>query len=129
MNDFPQQPFSRRERQIMEIVYRLEKATAREIHESLDDAPSYTSVRSHLRAMVDKGYLHYNQEGVRYVYTPVLPKTAAKSSALHNVLQNFFGGSHQALIATLIDEEAKNLSEGDLDEISQLIENAKREGR
>jgi len=72
-----QTTFSRRERQIMDIVYRLENATARDIHEALPDAPSYTSVRTLLRAMLDKGYLDYRQEGVRYVYSAVVPRTIA----------------------------------------------------
>ena len=121
--------FSRRERQIMEILYRTERATAREIHESLPDAPSYTSVRSHLRAMLDKGYVTYAQDGIRYVYAPVVPKDNAKSSALQNVLKNFFGGSHQDLIATLIDAEAKNIDDKELQQISKLIEKARKEGR
>ncbi len=129
MSKDTQTEFSRRERQIMDVIYRFEKATAREIHEAINDAPSYTSIRSHLRAMVDKGYLDYSQEGIRYVYTAVVPKTKAKSSALQNVLTNFFGGSHQDLIATLIDTEAKNLSEHDLDQLSNLIEKAKQEDR
>ncbi|GAB1264761.1 BlaI/MecI/CopY family transcriptional regulator [Aurantivibrio infirmus] len=129
MSKDTQTEFSRRERQIMDVIYRFEKATAREIHEAISDAPSYTSIRSHLRAMVDKGYLDYSQEGIRYVYTAVVPKTKAKSSALQNVLTNFFGGSHQDLIATLIDTEAKNLSEHDLDQLSNLIEKAKQEDR
>jgi len=121
--------FSKRERQIMDIVYRFEKTSAREIHEAIPDAPSYTSIRSHLRAMVDKGYLVYSQEGIRYVYTAVVPKVKARSSALHNVLTNFFGGSHQDLVATLIDNEAKNLSDQDLEKLSTLIEKAKQEDR
>lgn len=121
--------FSHRERQIMEILYRLEQATAREIHAALPDAPSYTAVRSHLRAMIDKGYINYSQDGIRYVYAPVVPKANAKSSALQNVLKNFFGGSHQDLIATLIDAEAKNLDDKELQQISQLIEKARKEGR
>ncbi|GAB1267160.1 BlaI/MecI/CopY family transcriptional regulator [Aurantivibrio infirmus] len=129
MSKDTQTEFSRRERQIMDVIYRFEKATAREIHEAINDAPSYTSIRSHLRAMVDKGYLDYSQEGIRYVYTAVVPKTKAKSSALQNVLTNFFGGSHQDLIATLIDTEAKNLSEHDLDQLSNLTEKAKQEDR
>ncbi len=118
--------FSRRERQIMNILYRLDKATAREIHQTMDDAPSYTSVRSHLRAMVDKAYIRYWQDGIRYLYTPIIPKSNAKTSALKNVLSNFFSGSHQDLVATLISEEAKNLSDEDLQEISDLIEQAKK---
>jgi len=126
----PLQPsFSRRERQIMDILYRLENATAREIHEAMDDPPSYTSVRSHLRAMLEKKYLTYAQHGIRYVYTPKIPKANAKSSALKNVLTNFFSGSHHDLIATLIDAEAKNLTDKDLQDISQLIEQARKEGR
>ena len=125
--DYP--GFSRRERQIMEILYRLEKATAREIHEAMDDAPSYTSVRWHLRAMLDKGYVTYAQDGIRYVYAPMIPKKNAKSSALKNVLTNFFSGSHQDLIATLISAEAKNLSDKDLQDISDLIEQARKEGK
>jgi predicted transcriptional regulator len=125
----PPPGFSRRERQIMEILYRLEKATAREIHQTMADAPSYTSVRSHLRAMLDKGYITHSQDGIRYVYAPKISKSNAKSSALKNLLTNFFGGSHQDLIATLINAEAKNLSDEDLQEISNLIEQARKEGK
>lgn len=129
MNTSEHNGFSRRERQIMEIVYRLGKATARDIHEALPNAPSYTSVRTLLRAMLYKGYLEHHQEGVRYVYSPVVPRTKAGSSALRNVLTNFFAGNPQDLIATLIDEEASNLSDDDLEQITALIENARQEGR
>jgi len=121
--------FSHRERQIMELLYRFERATAREIHEAMDDPPSYTSVRSHLRAMLDKGYVTYSQEGIRYVYAPVVPKDNAKFSALQNVLTNFFSGSHQDLIATLIDAESKNMTDEELQQMAQLIEKARKEGR
>jgi len=113
----------------MEILYRMERATAREIHAALPDAPSYTSVRSHLRAMLEKEYVTYTQDGIRYVYAPVVSKDNAKSSALQNVLKNFFGGSHQDLIATLIDAEAKNIDDKELQQISKLIAKARKEGR
>lgn len=128
MND-NERGFSRRERQIMDIVYRLEKATARQIHESMEEAPSYTSVRTHLRAMLEKGYLQYKQDGVRYLYEPIVPRTEAKTSALKNVLQNFFSGSQQDLVATLIDSESANMSNEQLEQLESMIANAKKEGR
>jgi len=121
--------FTRRERQIMDIVYRLEKVTAREILEAMSDPPSYTSVRSHLRAMIDKVKLSSSRDGMHYVYSPVVPKKTAKASALRNILTNFFSGSPQELIATLIEDNAKHLAAEDLEQISAMIEKAKKEGR
>ncbi len=113
----------------MDILYRLEKATAREIHQAMTDAPSYTSVRSHLRAMKGKGYVTHSQEGIRYVYSTVVTKTNAKSSALKNLLTNFFDGSQHDLIATLIGGDVEKISKDELDQISRLIESTRKEGR
>ena len=121
--------FSRRERQIMDIVYRLEQATARQIHEAMEDAPSYTSVRTHLRAMLEKGYLQFKQDGVRYLYQPIVPREEAKTSALKSVLKNFFSGSQEDLVATLIDSESSKMSHAQLEQLEQMIAKAKKEGR
>lgn len=112
----------------MDIVYRGEKVTARHIHSSMQDAPSYTSVRSHLRAMVDKGYLKTSQDGIRYVYSPVVPRKEAKDKALKNLLKNFFGGSKEDLIAALIDSESADLTNEQLEQIGKLIDEAKSRG-
>ncbi len=121
--------FTKRERQIMDIVYSKDKMTARQIQEAMDDAPSYTSVRTHLRLMIEKGYLEASQEGVRYAYSPVVPRSEAKDSALKNLIKTFFGGSSKELIATLVTEDSKNMSSEQLDQISELIEQAKRRER
>ena len=126
---FQQAKLSRRERQIMEIVYRLEQATAKEVLHEMDDPPSYTSVRTHLRLLEEKGYLKHRTDGVRYLYSPTVGKEKARTSAVGNVLKNFFSGSHHEFIATLIDEGGSKLSSEELDHLSALIEKVKREGR
>jgi BlaI family transcriptional regulator, penicillinase repressor len=122
-------PLSRRERQIMDIVYRSGRATAAEVLESLPDAPSYSAVRALLRILEDKGHLTHSQDGPRYLYAPVVPRDAARESALRNVVRTFFDGSATDAVAALLDMSGDNLSPGELDEIAGLLRRAKREGR
>ena len=109
----------------MEIIYRLGEATARDIQQNMPDPPSYTSVRSHLRAMCDKGYLTYYQDGLRYMYKPVVSPSSARSTALRNVLENFFKGSRIDLVATLIDDQQAGISKAELNKINELIRKAR----
>jgi len=120
---------SRRERQIMDIVYRLERATAAEVLERLPDPPSYSAVRAMLRILEEKGHLTHSQDGPRYVYAPTVAPEQASRSALRHVLRTFFDGSAAQAMAALLDETGDELSEGELDRLAALIDEAKREGR
>lgn len=116
---------SRRERQIMDILFSAGRATGQEIQEKLEDSPSYSTVRTILRVLERKGYVRHKEEGLRYVYQPVVARDVARKSALKRVLQTFFNGSAQQAAAALIDPRAFRLSRAELDELSKLIEEAK----
>ena len=120
---------SSRERQIMEVIYRNGTATATEIRNAIDDAPSDSAIRAFLRILRDKGYVGYEQDGPRYVYFPKVDRQKAQRSMITNVLNNFFNGSMESVVATLLDISKEKLTEEDLDRLGQLIEHAKKEGR
>ncbi|HEY7568662.1 MAG TPA: BlaI/MecI/CopY family transcriptional regulator [Gemmatimonadaceae bacterium] len=120
---------SRRERQIMDVIYHRGSATAAEVRESLPDAPSYSAVRALLRILEEKGHLTHAQDGQRYVYSPVVSRHAARESALRGVVRTFFDGSPSKAVATLLDISDGKLSRDELDQIAGLIRRAKREGR
>ena len=121
-------PLSRRERQIMDILYQRGQATAAEVLANLPDAPSYSTVRTLLRVLKDKGHVQQKHDGPRYVYTPTVPHQKAKRRALQNVIATFFEGSADKAMATLVDmASAKNLSPAELKRLKSLIERA-REG-
>lgn len=117
---------SRRERQIMDIVYREGEVTAAEVQEALSDPPSYSSVRTHLRILEEKGHLSHRQEGPRYVYRPTVPRSQARKSALARVLETFFDQSVETAVATLLDLESTRLGEEELDRLSELVEAARK---
>jgi predicted transcriptional regulator len=119
---------SRRERQIMDILYQRSRATASEIHAAMPDPPSYSAVRAKLRVLEEKGHVRHEEESLRYVYLPTLPRDSARRSALRHVVSTFFEGSVEQAVAALLDLSAANLSKKDLDRISSLIEDAKKEG-
>jgi BlaI family transcriptional regulator, penicillinase repressor len=121
---------SRRERQIMEIVYRLGEATAAQIHEHIEDPPSYSAIRALLRILVEKQHLQHRADGPRYVYAPVVSRSKARSAALAGVVENFFEGSAvRAAAALLGSSHGKKLTKIELDELSTLIDNARKQGR
>jgi BlaI family transcriptional regulator, penicillinase repressor len=121
---------SRRERQIMEIVYRLGEATAAQIHEQIADPPSYSAIRALLRILVDKQHLQHRADGPRYVYAPVVSRNKARSAALAGVVENFFEGSAARAAAALLgSSHGRKLTKAELDELSALIDNARRQGR
>jgi BlaI family transcriptional regulator, penicillinase repressor len=120
---------SRRERQIMDIIYRRAQATAMEMMENLPDPPSYSAVRAMLRLLEEKGYLKHQQDGLRYVYLPTLSREKARQSALKQMLQTFFEDSTEDAVATLLDISRSKLSKADLDRLSKLIDKARKEGR
>jgi predicted transcriptional regulator len=125
----PHLHLSRRERQIMEIIYRLGQASAAEVLEALPDPPSYSAVRATLRLLEEKGHLRHKQTGKKYVFLPTVAVSRARRSALRNVLHTFFDGSVEHAVASLLDLRAQNLSEAELERLSKLIEGAKKGGR
>ena len=124
--DDPQ--LSRRERQIMEIVYRKGSATAAEVHEELPERPTYSAVRALLRVLEEKGHLRHRQEGPRYVYSPTVPRDRARRSALQRVLGTFFAGSVTDAVAALLDLESDRLDEEELQRLAQLVAEARQKG-
>jgi predicted transcriptional regulator len=120
---------SRRERQIMDIIYQRGRATAQEVMEDLPEPPSYSAVRAMLRLLEEKGYLKHEQDGPRYVFLPTLAREKARKSALQRVLKTFFGGSTEQAVAALLDLSRPKLSKDELDRLSRMIEEAREEGR
>ena len=124
-----QKNLSRRERQIMDIIYRKGQATAAEVMENLPDPPGYSAVRAMLKILEDKGHLRHKQQGPRYVFLPKVSREKAKRSAVKHLLQTFFDGSAASAVATLLDVPRSDLSNADLDRLNNLISQAKKEGR
>jgi predicted transcriptional regulator len=125
----PHQDLSRRERQIMDVLWAHGKLTVAEVHAKLPDPPSYSAVRAMLRILEEKGHLRHDEDGLRYVYYPVMARERARTSAVRHLLQTFFAGSTEQAVAALIDESAGRISDDELERIAGLIEKAKREGR
>ena len=120
---------SRRERQIMDILYRLGSGTAAEVQQNLQEAPSYSAVRALLRILEEKGHLKHAYDGPRYVYAPVVSRPVAQKSALKQMVKTFFDGSTSNAVAALLDMSGSDLSESELDRLSKIVEQAKREGK
>jgi BlaI family transcriptional regulator, penicillinase repressor len=118
---------SRRERQIMDVIYARGQATAAEVAAALPDPPSYSAVRTHLRILEEKGHLKHHEDGPRYVFVPVVPRDRARRSALKSLVRTFFDGSAAQAAAALLDQA--KLSDEDVDRLSALIERARKEGR
>lgn len=119
-------PLSRRERQLMDVVYRLGTATAAEIHTALPDAPTYTTVRGLLRVLVRKHQLRHEQDGRRYVYLPATSRRAAGASSIAHVVKTFFAGSPADAMAALLGSEKGRLSGAELDRLAALVAKARR---
>ena len=113
----------------MDIVYRQGRATIRDILDAMPDPPSYSAVRALVRVLEEKGHLQHAQDGPTYVYSPTVARDDARASALAHVVDTFFGGSTSEAVAALLDLEGKDLSKGELDELSAMIEQARKEGR
>jgi predicted transcriptional regulator len=125
----PPTGLSRRERQIMDILYRQGKASANDVRDAMDDAPSYSAVRAMLRVLEEKGHVRHQAEGLKYVYLPTVGRDKAKRTAVKHVLETFFNGSPEQAVAALLDVASTRLTREELDRMSQLIENAKKEGK
>jgi predicted transcriptional regulator len=120
-------PLSRRERQIMDIIYGRGQATAAEVTAALPDPPSYSAVRALLRILEDKGHVRHQQDGPRYVFLPTVSRDRARRSALRSLVKTFFDGSPAQAAAALIDQG--DLSDEDVARLSEAIEKARKEGR
>ncbi|HEX8691372.1 MAG TPA: BlaI/MecI/CopY family transcriptional regulator [Longimicrobium sp.] len=120
---------SRRERQIMDVVYRLGQASVGDVLERLPDPPSYSAVRALMRILEEKGHLKHEQDGPRYVYLPTVPADAAQQSALSHLVRTFFGGSTEAAVAALLELPEHGMSGDELERLSRLIEDARKQGR
>lgn len=120
---------TRRERQIMDILYRMGQATAHEVLEGLDEPPSYSAVRALLRLLEDRGHVHHSREGQRYVYRATVSKQEAQRGALAHVVRTFFDGSVEQAVTALVESSSKQLSDDELRRLGDLIEKAKEEGR
>jgi len=118
---------SRRERQIMEIVYELGRATAVEVRERMPDPPSYSAVRAMLRILEDKGHIIHEQDGPRYVFLPIVPREEASETALRRLVRTFFGGSPEGAMAALLDLDGDRLDEDALQRLAEMIDEARRE--
>jgi predicted transcriptional regulator len=124
-----QKSLSRRERQIMDVIYELQEATVNQVLDRLPSPPSYSAVRALLRVLERKGHLIHRQDGPRYVYAPTLPRERARRSALSHLLKTFFDNSTEDVVAALLDISEENLSEEDYRRLLELIQKAQKEGR
>ncbi len=120
---------SRRERQVLDTLYRAGHATCAEVQKTMTNPPSYSAVRTFLRILEEKELVRHEQDGARYVYIPTVERARASRSALRHVLNTFFGGSVTQAISALLDEDSKHLSEKDWQRLSVMIEEARKEDR
>lgn len=119
---------ARRERQIMDVLYRRGRATAAEVMADLPGDPSYSTVRTQLRVLETKGHVRHEEEGLRFVYVPAVPRHAARKSALRHLVDTFYDGSAENVVAAVLGGEGTKLSSEELDRIAELIEKARKEG-
>ncbi len=120
---------SRRERQIMDILYQRGKSSAAEVREAMPDAPSYSAVRAMLRVLEEKGHIRHQAEDLKYVYLPIVPRDKAKRSAVKHLLDTFFSDSPEQIVAALLDVSSTRLTREELDRMTEMIEKAKKEGK
>ena len=128
MSPQPHLDLSRRERQIIDILYAQGRATAAEVQAALPEPPSYSAVRAMLRILEEKGHVKHEQDGPRYVYKPTVARDNAKRSAMRHMLQTFFDGSAEQAISALLDDQSARLSDQELDRLARLINLARKAG-
>ena len=129
MEPTPPLDLGRRERQIMEVVYRLGRATASAVRDQLPDPPSYSAVRGMLRLLEEKGHLQHSMDGIRHVYFPTVPRDDMRDTTMRHVLRTFFAGSVSAAMAALLEASDEPRSEKELDVLQKMIDRARKEGR
>jgi BlaI family penicillinase repressor len=120
---------SRRERQIMDILYQRGKSSASEVREAMPDAPSYSAVRAMLRVLEEKGHVKHRSEGLRYVYLPMVAHDKARRSAVKHLVDTFFSDAPEDVVAALLDVSSPRVTREELDRMSEMIERAKQEGK
>jgi predicted transcriptional regulator len=125
----PPRPLSKRETEIMEVVYRRGRATAADVHAELPDPPGYSSVRKQLEILERKGYLRHEKDGRRYVFSPTIVREEASSAALRRVVRNFFRGNVRAAMVALVSLDDVPPTEEELNRILDQAEQARRRGR
>jgi predicted transcriptional regulator len=123
-----QHVLSRRERQIMDILFRRGRATAAEVMADIPGEPTYSTVRTQLRVLEQKGHVRHEQDGPRFVYTPVVRRQTARRSALRHVIDTFFDGSPERVVEALLGGEASKLSAEELERIEALVQKAREDG-
>ncbi len=123
------QKLSRRERQIMDILYQRGEGTVSEVMDGLADPPSYSAVRATLRVLEEKGHVKHREDGPRYVYLPAVARERARRDALQHLLQTFFGGSAEQAVAALMQMSEADLTPGDLERLAERTRQARKEGR
>ena len=120
---------SRRERQIMDVLYRLGRATANEIMEQVAGAPSYSTIRTQLRVLETKGHVRHEEQGLRYVYMPTVPRHSARKSALKHLVDTFFDGSSAKVVAALLGGDGSKVTDEELERIADLVRKARSDTR
>lgn len=120
---------TKRERQIVDALYRLGRATAAEIMAAVPGAPTYSTIRTQLRVLEAKGHVRHEEQGLRYVYMPTVPRSAARKSALKHVVETFFDGSSAKAVAALLGGEASRISDDELERIAEILKNTREDGR
>ena len=122
-----QDVFARRERQIMDILYQLERATVGQVLAKLADKTNYSTVRAQLRVLEEKGHVRHEEDGLRYAYVPCVPREVARRSALRHLVETFFDGSTEKVVAALLGGEISKISSGELDRLASLISKSHKE--
>ena len=120
---------SRRERQIMDILYQRGKSSASEVLEAMPDPPGYSAVRAMLRVLEEKGHVRHQAEGLKYVYVPTVARDKAKRSAVKHLLDTFFKDAPEQVVAALLDVSSTRLTRAELDRMAEMIERTKKEGK
>jgi predicted transcriptional regulator len=120
---------TKRERQIMDALYRLGRATANEILDGIPGAPSYSTIRAQLRVLEEKGHVRHEDQGLRYLYVPTVPRHAARKTALKHLVDTFFDGSSANLVTALLGRDATKLSEEELERIAEIVKAARSDSR
>ena len=129
MNKAKPHSLTRRERQIMDVLYKLERATVGHVLAKLADKPSYSTVRAQLRVLEEKGHVRHEEHGLRYVYIPAVPRDVARRSALRHLVETFFEGSTESAVAALLGGEISRISSDELDRLSRLIAKSRKESQ
>lgn len=125
----PHNDLSRRERQIMDALYRLESASAAEIRDAIPDPPSNTAVRTLLTILQEKGHVSFTRDGAKYIYQPVVSREEVAKDTIDRVVKNFFGGSIERVVATLLNSQESDLTDDQVNKFKAIIDEARKDGK